>query len=142
MPGFTSSYRATVLDYIFSGAGTSTSPTNWFIGLFTVSPGEDGSGGTEVSGNGYARVSTSSGDWASAISGQPASITNTAVFTFPTTTGAWGQVLSWGLFTASVGGDPEIWNLLTTSKAISAGVAPNFPAGDLKVRMGDTADSF
>lgn len=37
------------------GAAVVTRPTAWNVALYTAAPGEDGLGGTEVAGGGYAR---------------------------------------------------------------------------------------
>ena len=52
-----------ILDHIFGGAAY-TSPTNVYLALYTVAPTDSG-GGTEVSGNGYARQQMSFGAAAS-----------------------------------------------------------------------------
>ena len=58
-------------------------------------------GGTEVAGNGYARVSTSSGDWTILTGGM---ITNATTITFPAPTAPWGTIAVMALMTASSGG--------------------------------------
>ena len=54
--------------------------------FFTVVPGEDGTGGTEVSGTGYARQSVTLTTSASAT-------TNSGAVEFPTAVPAWGNLL-------------------------------------------------
>lgn len=90
------------------------------IGLFTTAPTDDtGTGSVEVSGNAYARVTTSGTNWnaATGISGSnptevPDSISNNAALTFPTATGSWGTVIAYGAFDASTLGNLLFWDYL------------------------------
>ena len=54
MAGFTDYLEDKVLDHVFGGTAY-TAPSTLYVALFTVSPGDDGTGGTEVSGGAYAR---------------------------------------------------------------------------------------
>lgn len=80
-------------------------PGDKWAGLFTVSPtADDGTGGTEVSGNAYARqqITRAAGSW-NAPAGTGA--TNVTVVNFPTATGAWGRVKTLGLWDAVTAGN-------------------------------------
>lgn len=57
MAGLTNFGEDLVLDFLFT-ANTATRPTAWYVSLYTVAPTES-TGGTEVTGGSYARVSTS-----------------------------------------------------------------------------------
>ena len=105
------------------------------VALFTTAPGEDGTGGTEVSGNGYARVATTAADWAGATDADPSVVTNANAITFPSATGAWGTVTDFGLYDASTGGNMIATGSLTTSKAPTSGDTPKFAANELSASL-------
>lgn len=115
--------------------GTSiTAPANFYVALFTTAT-DDASGGTEVSGNNYARVaiSAASGSWA-ASSGGNGVTSNVSAVTFPTSTGSWGTVTHWALYDASSGGNRWIHGALTSSQAITAsGITASFSAGQISI---------
>lgn len=103
-----------------------TTPITPWIALFTTAP-TDSTGGTEVTGGSYARVS-SAGKWATPSAGSVA--TNAAV-TFPTASASWGTVTSFAVMTASSGGSILMWGTLTTSKAVNNGDTASFASGAL-----------
>jgi hypothetical protein len=98
-----------------------------YVGLYTAAP-TDAGGGTEVSGNNYARVATAGADWAAASGG---ATSNANAITFPTPSGSWGTVTHFGIFDASTAGNLLWWGLLTTSKTIGSGDSASFAAGAL-----------
>jgi hypothetical protein len=118
----------------FRGTSFPAATGSVYVALFTATPSDSG-GGTEVSGNAYARqaLSKAAGSWTagSAGSGQ---ISNTAAITFPAATpGAWGTITSFGIFDASTAGNLLIWGALTASKAIGIGDVFQFAAGQLVI---------
>ena len=118
------------LTYMFN-TGAVTRPTAWFVGLFTAAPSDTG-GGTEVTGNGYARVSagTISG------SGTATTFTNAAAIEFAAASGGnWGTIGWAGIYTASTGGTLLAWAPLTTSKAINDGDIFRIPASSLSITL-------
>jgi len=123
---FTNFLETEILDHVFAGAAY-TAPSTKYIGLFTAAPGETG-GGTEVSGNAYARQSmafTTSGDTTS----------NNAAVEFPTATGSWGTITHIGVFDASTSGNLMVYATLTASKAIASGDVFRVPSGDLDITL-------
>jgi hypothetical protein len=98
-----------------------------YVALYTAAPSDAG-GGTEVSGNAYARVAITF----SAASGGSTSNSGTLTFATPTPSG-WGTVTHFGIFDASSGGNLLYWNALTASKTINAGDTVTFAAGTLTV---------
>lgn len=133
-----------LIDQIFRGQAY-TFPATLYVGLFTASPADAG-GGTEVTGNGYARVAVtgSLANWAGtqsagstvASSGTGGTTSNNNVITFPTPTpSGWGTVVGMGIFDASSNGNLLFYGGLTTSKTINSGDAVTFPAGSLSVQM-------
>lgn len=119
-----------VLDHLL-GLTSYTPPATLYVALYTSAP-SDGGGGTEISGNGYARVAVTNNatNWPAASGGQKS---NGTAITFSVATGSWGTVVAFGLFDASTGGNLLMWATLGTSKAISSGQAAQFPIGALVV---------
>lgn len=112
-------------------------PTTTYVALFTTAPTSDaGTGGTEVSGNAYARQPiTSSSGWSAISGGATAAeqISNAAVITFPTPTGGgWGTVLAVGLYDALTSGN-LLYFATITSQAIGTGVVASLAIGALVV---------
>ena len=123
---FTNFLETEILDHVFAGAAY-TAPSTKYIGLFTAAPGETG-GGTEVSGNAYARQTmafTTSGDTTS----------NSAAVEFPTATGSWGTITHVGIFDAVSSGNLMVYATLTASKAIASGDVFRVPSGDLDITL-------
>lgn len=123
---FSNTYETNVLTWTFTNSAV-TRPTSWYLGLFTVAPGEGG-GGTEVSGGSYARQAVTF-----SVSGDTA--TNTAAIEFPVATADWGTITHVAVFDASTGGDQIAYAALSTSKTIATGDVLRVPAGDLDVTL-------
>lgn len=143
-----------LLDFLFRGqalgitgasAAAGSGPTSLYIGLYTANP-TDVAGGTEVTGNAYARVALTStlANWAgtqaaastTASSGTGGTTSNNAAITFPTPTPAgWGTVTGFGIFDAASGGNLLVWSALTASKVINASDTVSFPASTLSFQI-------
>src|SRR5215212_10758593 len=81
------------------------------MALYSVSP-TDAAAGTELTGNGYARVSITNN-----TTNFPAAnpkLNGTAI-TFPTATGNWSRAYSWQLLDNSTGGNRLYWGPLATN---------------------------
>src|SRR2546430_13799581 len=116
------------------GTALGTAPTTVYVAFFTVAPADDGTGGTEVSGNAYARqpITTSSG-WTGPSTGTtPHTLSNAAVITFPTPTGSWGTIAAVGIYDASTAGNLLYW-VGGLSQAIASGVVASFAIGALVI---------
>jgi hypothetical protein len=123
---FSNTYETNVLTWTFTNSAV-TRPTAWYVGLFTTDPGE-ASGGTEVSGNGYAREAvtfTVSGDTAS----------NSAAVEFDAATGSWGTITHIAVFDASTSGNQIAYAALTASKAIDTGDVLRISTGELDITL-------
>lgn len=138
-------FRAQAIGITGASAAAGTGPTSLYVGLFTANPTDTG-GGTEVTGNAYARVTVTSSlaNWAGtqaaastvASSGSSGTTSNNGVITFPTPTpSGWGTVTGVGIFDATSGGNLLIWAALTTSKTINAGDSVTFPAASLTFQI-------
>ena len=133
MGSFSDYWENEVLDHLF-GKGSYTPPTI-YVGLSTADPGDYGSGLTEPSGNGYARVQTSGSDWSTASGG---SLSNANDITFAEATGSWGTVTHFALFDAAPGGNMLAHGALSAAKSIGSGDTAKFAGGspgDLQVSL-------
>jgi len=117
-----------VLDYIFGLGADGPVETNFFIALHTVAPATDGTGGTEVSGTGYARQSTTP-DTDYTRTGQ--SVTNDNDIDFGTAGSAWGTVVAVTIWDASTSGNLVYVKTLVAPRTIASGDPVKFNAGDL-----------
>ena len=123
---FTNFLETEVLDHVFGG-NAYTAPVTLYTGLYTAAPSDTG-GGTELSGNGYARQAT-----AFTVTVNTAS--NTSAEEWATATGSWGTITHVGVFDASTGGNLMAYGALTASKTIATGDVFRIPAGDLDITL-------
>jgi hypothetical protein len=133
-----------LVDHLFR-AQTLSAPSTLHIGLLTSAPSDSG-GGTEVSGNNYARVAVTSSlaNWAgtqaaastTASSGSGGQTSNNAAITFPTPSGNWGTVSHFGIFDAASGGNLLFHGALTIAKTINQSDTVSFPAASLTITFG------
>lgn len=133
MAGYSDYLEGKVLDHLFNPSAPFTSPANLYVALFTAAPNDAG-GGTEVSGNAYARVQVTNGTTTFTRSGS--TISNIVAITFAAPSpSAWGTVTHWGLLDASSGGN--FWGsaALAVSRATSVGVALSFAIGALTITL-------
>lgn len=96
-----------------------------YLALYTAAP-TDAGGGTEVSGNGYARKAVTFG----AASG--GAISNTAAVSFTAAGGNFGTISHVGIFNAATGGNLLAWKAITPI-LITDGDTITFPIGDIDV---------
>lgn len=132
MAGFSDYLENKLLDHAFGG-GDFTRPATVYLALFTAAPSDAG-GGTEVSGNAYARVAVTNNatNFPAASGGAKA---NGTAITFPQATGSWGTVTHFGIFDAASAGNLLGWNALTASKTIDAGDTPSYAVGSLSLTL-------
>jgi hypothetical protein len=123
---FSNYLETELLDHVFAG-NAYTSPAAVYVGLFTSSPSEDGSG-TEVSGGSYARRSGSF-----TVSGNTA--TTSAAIEWPTATASWGTITHIGIYDASTNGNLLAYAALTASKSIASGDVFRIPSGDIDITL-------
>lgn len=107
-----------------------TKPTALWVALYTKLPAEDGTGGVEVTGKGYARVQhgPSNTHWSAPVNGVSH---NFGVVQFADPTANWGKIVGFGLLSAATAG-----TLYATGSLISSNTA------SITVNSGDTAPSF
>lgn len=120
-----------------------TAPSKTYVALLTAVLDDTG-GGTEVSGDGYARVEITSGTGAwtatqggtsGASSGTGGMTTNASTISFPTPSASWGTVTHFGLYDAATGGNLLLYGALTSSKVINEGDSVSFAAGALSFQI-------
>jgi hypothetical protein len=146
MASMTNYLENKLIDYVFRGVAY-TPPAIWYIGLFTAAPSETG-GGTEVTGNAYARqaITKNTTAWAATngattttnpSSGTSGTTSNNSVLTFPSATpGNWGTISHVGLFDAITGGNLCFYNSLPTTRVVNAGDgAVQIPISGITVQL-------
>lgn len=125
--GATDAREVLIANSQFGGGATTWAPANWYLGLSTAIPNDDGSGFTEPVGGAYARVTVINNatnfPTATTVSGVTTK-TNGTAFTFTTPTGLWGQIVWYGWFTALTGGLPEYINELDDPITVNSGNTP------------------
>lgn len=122
-----------LLDYVFSAAAY-TSPATLYVGLLTAAPSDSG-GGTEVSGNAYARVAVTNNatNFPAASAG---SKSNGTAITFPQATpSGWGVVTHGAIYDASSAGNLIAWFSLTASKTVDPLDTVSFAIGALVITL-------
>lgn len=131
-----------ILDHILR-ATAFTAPTSVFVGLLTAAPADAG-GGTEVAGNGYARVEVVSGlaawnntqgNTTGASTGADGTIENAAAVSFPTPIASWGTVTHFAVYDAATAGNLLFYAALSIAKTINTGDVVSFAAGALSLQI-------
>lgn len=133
---FSNTFEDEILDASL-GDGATLLGSSLEIALSSTNPTEDGSGITEPSGNGYARVTVSNNStyWSASSGGQKV---NASGILFPTATGLWGTMSHWALFDTGV---MKIYGEITDvsgnadPQIIDTGNTVRFLAGRLKITL-------
>lgn len=138
MAGNASTYLQAARQNWYKGAAYPAAPTNVYLALFTAMPTQAGTGGTEVTGTGYARQAISAAAGWGAISGGttgPWSIANASTVNFGNAGSAWGTVLGFGIYDASTAGNLLYVANFGSSVIISNGAPVSFAAGAITVTV-------
>lgn len=126
MPAHSSRERA-IADSQFGGGSTSWAPATWYLGLSIAAANDDGTGFSEPSGLGYARVAITNNGTnfpaATTVGGLTQKV-NGAKFTFGNPSGTWGLMGWYGFFLALTGGTPEYSNPLDAPITVRSGNTP------------------
>lgn len=121
--------EALLLDWLMTN-GTATRPTAWYVALYTAAPSDSG-GGTEVSGNGYARQAVT---FAAATS--PGGTTsNTGAVSFTASGGNWGTITHIGIHDAVSSGNLLWHGAMTASKIVNDGDTLEFSIGNIDLTI-------
>lgn len=136
MSAFGDYFEQAILNW-FRGTAFPTAPANVYVALFTAATDDTNAGGTEVSGNAYARqaVSVASGSWSAPST--PGVISNSNAITFPAATPAtWGTVTHMSIQDALTTGNRLVHGALTASKTVGIGDIFQFAVGTLSITVG------
>lgn len=128
-----------------------TAPTTWYVGLSSTPISLAGTGLTEASGGGYARVAVTNAStswtmdqWYQGLSASLSFLAGTAfntnAITFPTPTAAWSSGVSlpyWFLADAATGGNIWATGTIPVAPVVSgtSSAAPSFAAGAFVVQL-------
>ena len=129
MTGMTNYSADNWLQYIVGETAMPALPTA-YVALFVGVGTDAGTGFTEVTGSGYARLPTTSGQWAAASGTSPSTITNNTTFTFATAGAPWGTVIAIGLYDASGTGSGNLltWDYLGNYQWLPTTISNASPA--------------
>lgn len=90
-------------------------PANYYLGLSSTAPNVNGTGVTEPSGGGYARVQLTG--MSVPTNGE---ITNSSAISFAKSTADWGVMTHFVIFDAATGGNLLIYNPMNRSRTVEA----------------------
>ena len=125
-----------LLNYLMTDTSVSR-PSNHYLALFTSGPSDSG-GGTECSGNGYARqqahFSTASGTGGT-ISNDGTSSANGTAIAFTASGGSFGTITHIGIFDASSSGNLLWHGTISTQKTVADGDTLQFIAGAVDLTL-------
>ena len=123
-----------VLDAVFR-TQAAYKPAAIYVGLFSVNPAANPeTTGTELTGNGYARVQVTQADVSWTKSGtNPSQVANAAAITFPAATGSnWASITGFGIFDAVTGGNLLYWGTYAGG-VCAVGTVASFAIGALVI---------
>jgi len=122
-------------------------PTILYVGLFTSLPGDAGTGGVEVSGDGYARVAvacnmtnwsaTNGAGTTTASTGVSGTVSNNIDIQFPTALEDWGAIVGAGLWDHPTAGNLTEIGSIVVVRPVYAGDTPKILAGQLLIQEDD-----
>lgn len=118
-----------LLDWMMTD-GAASRPTAWFVALYTAAPNDAG-GGTEVSGNGYARQAVA---FAAATS-PDGTTANTGAVSFTADGGNWGSITHMAIFTAASGGNMLWHGALAAARTINDSDTLTFAPGAINLTL-------
>ena len=118
-----------ILNWLMKNTGSAPSAT--YLALFTAAPSDSG-GGTEVSGNGYARQAVT---WDTA-SGTGGTTSNSTAETFTASGGDFGTVTHIGIFDAATSGN-LLWHgaMTGSGKTVNDGDSLQFAIGAIDLTI-------
>lgn len=133
MSALSDSAEKLLLDFLMT-TGTATRPTAWYVALYTSAPNDastGSTGGTEVSGSGYARQAVTFA--AGTSPGGTTTSTNSQSFT--ASGGNFGTVTHMAIIDASSGGNMLWHGGLTTSRTVNDGDTLTFSTGNIDLTL-------
>ena len=119
--------KTAIVDGVLRGT-TYAAPTTVYLALYSDTQ-TDADGGTELTGNGYARL-------AIAFDADTAGVTqNTSQLIYTASGGNWLQAQTWGIRDALTGGNLLIHAALETPETLSDGNTLTLAAGELDITI-------
>ena len=130
MPGKTHIFSDGTLNVLNGYSVPGVTP---YVGLFSVSPGDDNSPGTELTSGGYSRQTVT---FSAPVTdtANVREITNVNDIKFGPATIDWPQLVAWGVFDAQVNGTLWYWTPLGTQKTVYASDMCEFRPGVLIIK--------
>lgn len=126
MSSFSDYLENAVLNHVFRNTSLS-SPTTVYVALYTAAP-TDAGGGTEASGNGYARQAITFGAPSGGV------ITSNSAASFTAVGGGFGTIVAVGYFNALTGGNLLAWDTVAPA-AIGSGDTFIIQAGQATITL-------
>lgn len=116
-----------------TGLRGSSTAGSLYVALHTGDPGEAGTATTsEATYTSYARVAVARSGAGWTVSGN--AVSNAAAITFPACTGGSNTITHWSITDTSSGGSDVMYKgSFSASLAVSSGITPNIPTGDLDI---------
>jgi len=111
-----------------------TQPTAIWLGLHSVAPATDVDYGTELTGNGYLRVLSTTWEFSAR------SATNSTTITFPTASGNWSSCVSFGLYNSSASTSFLRGGALDTFRLALSGDTLQFSTGTITIQYNTSTD--
>lgn len=109
-----------------------TAPATVYLAAYTTLPNEDGTGGTEVSGNAYARQAITFGSVSVLTEGSK--VANSVAISFPVATpSGWGTIVGVGVCDALTTGNILYAGAMVSPQTIAAGNQLGFAIGKLEI---------
>ena len=117
----------------YFGNVSDTVASTLYLGLSTTAINNDGTGATEPSGGGYARVAVVNNktNWSNASNGI---LSNLTELSFPESSVSWGTV-SHVFLSDTIGGTPIYFDALATPRAVQAQTTLIFAINTIQIRM-------
>ena len=117
----------------YFGNVSDTVASTLYLGLSTTAINNDGTGATEPSGGGYARVAVVNNktNWSNASNGI---LSNLTALSFPESSTSWGTV-SHVFLSDTIGGAPIYFDALATPRAVQAQTTLIFAINTIQIRM-------
>ena len=122
--GKTDTYENAIINFFLRGQADAA--TSGYLALFSTAPTETG-GGTELTGNGYARIALGLGAPTAGVA------TNAGTITFTASGGAWSQIVGHAIFDASSAGNMLMYEDSVSGPTLADGDSYEFDPGDITV---------
>ena len=122
-----------IMGNVFQTAVDPALPTTVYLGFSSTEPSIDGTGVTEPSGNGYARVQLT--DLSEPSNGV---ITNSNDISFDDSTGSWGTIAYFVLYDAESDGNLLMYEALTKSRSVEEGMVVTVRSGSLNLVLANS----